>query len=100
MGEDIGEDIEDIGEDIEFKNIVCFIHVRLLADIQFRFATVHSSVTQPEPVSIGPVLPRPPPPTSPSRPPQPHPLCVERAELCCELRTQGVSSNVNRNKLC
>ena len=58
IGEDIGEDIEDIGEDIEFKNIVCFIHVRLLVDIQFRSATVHSSVTQPEPASLGSVLPR------------------------------------------
>ena len=36
--------------------VIC--HVRLLVGIQFRFATVHSSVTQPEPVSIGSVLPR------------------------------------------
>ena len=55
--ENIGEDIEDIGKDIEFKNIVCFIHVRLLVDIQLRSATVHSSVTQPEPASLGSVLP-------------------------------------------
>ena len=33
-------------------------HVHLLVDIQFRFATVHSSVTQPEAASIGSVLPR------------------------------------------
>ena len=36
--------------------VIC--HVRLLVGIQFRFATVHSSVTQPEPASIGSVLPR------------------------------------------
>ena len=36
--------------------VIC--HVRLLVGIQFRFATVHSSVTQPEAASIGSVLPR------------------------------------------
>ena len=42
-----------------FKISFYFIHVRLLVDIQFRSATVHSSVTQPEPASLGSsVLPR------------------------------------------
>ena len=36
--------------------VIC--HVRLLVGIQFHFATVHSSMTQPEPASIGSVLPR------------------------------------------
>ena len=40
------------------KIIFAIWHVRLLVDIQFRFATVHSSVMQPEPASIGSVLPR------------------------------------------
>ena len=38
----------------EFRLNISFycIHVRLLIDIQFRSATVHSSVTQPEPASL------------------------------------------------
>ena len=41
-----------------FKISFYLIHVRLLVDIQFRSATVHSSLTQPEPASLGSVLPR------------------------------------------
>ena len=44
--------------EFRFKISFYFIHVRLLVDIQFRSATVHSSVTQPEPASLGSVLPR------------------------------------------
>ena len=44
--------------EFRFKICIYFIHVRLLIDIQFRSATVHSSVTQPEPASLGSVLPR------------------------------------------
>ena len=45
---------------LEFRFKISFycIYVRLLGDIQFRSATVHSSVTQPEPASLGSVLPR------------------------------------------
>ena len=44
--------------EFRFKISFYLIHVRLSVDIQFRSATVHSSVTQPEPASLGSVLPR------------------------------------------
>ena len=62
------EDIEDIAKILAkilqicgikiYLKIMCVIcHARLPIDVQFRSATVHSSVTQPEPASLGSVLP-------------------------------------------
>ena len=67
--------------EFRFKISFYFIHVRLLVDIQFRSATVHSSVTQPEPASLGSVLPRRAVyPTSP------------RTKMCTRLKLRGTGA--------